>query len=63
MGTSAISSSPSASATDRTTQPDLTMRVVSKLLKTQKEQGEALVRLVEQSSGSGDRGQNVNYYA
>jgi hypothetical protein len=63
MGSSAISSSPSGSAPDRTTESDVAVKVLSKALKTQKENGEALVRLVEQHTGAGDKGQNVDYYA
>jgi len=43
-------------------QDEVTVRMLSKALKTSREQGEAMVRLVEQS-GSGSKGLNVNYYA
>ena len=62
MGTPAISSSGSSGAPERMSQDEVTIRMLSKAMKTSREQGEAMVRLVQQS-GSASTGLNVNYYA
>lgn len=59
MGTSATSSPIGASATERT--PSAYVADASARPQRQKPQ-ETLIRLVEQSSASGDKGQHVNYY-
>ncbi len=61
MATSAIA--PSAGALAATTQSEVVVSVLSKALKRQREEAARLVRLVEQATASGDRGQHVNYYA
>jgi hypothetical protein len=62
MGASAI---PPASPTSvpKRPAPEPDLRAVATALKAQKEHGEALVRLVEQSIGAGDKGRHVDYYA
>ncbi len=62
MGTSAISSSSGSAATERTTQSDYVVEALAKTLRQRKQEAQALVRLVEQASPSGDKGQHVNYY-
>lgn len=63
MGTPAISSTLASAAAGPANQTDATIRVLAKLMKTQKEQGEALVQLISQSGGADGKGTNVNYYA
>lgn len=62
MGTSAISSSGGTAATERTTQSDYVVEALAKSMRQRRQEAQALVRLVEQASASGDKGQHVNYY-
>jgi hypothetical protein len=62
MVTSAVTSPSGQAATERPTQSDVVVAAVAKIMRHRKQEGEALVRLVEQSTASGDKGQHVNYY-
>ena len=62
MGTSAVSSSGGSAATERATQSEYVVEALAKTMRQHKQEALALVRLVEQASASGDKGQHVNYY-
>ncbi len=62
MGTSAIPSSSGSAATERITQSDYVVEALAKTMRQRRQEAQALIRLVEQASASGDKGQHVNYY-
>jgi hypothetical protein len=66
MVTSALQSVSSESAGPdagaRVARVDLAVAAASKVMKQRRQEGADLVRLVEQSSGASDKGQNVDYY-
>jgi hypothetical protein len=61
MTPSAIAATTSAPAA--TTRSDVAVEAVARALRHKRQEATALVRLVEQVTAAGDKGQHVNYYA
>jgi Tfp pilus assembly protein FimT len=57
-----ISALPTGSATGATTRSEVAVEALARAMRQKRQEADALVRLVEQVTAAGDKGQHVSYY-